>query len=104
MPSTVIPSAILPRMSETAGCWSASSFARARTDGVSSISRQGGAHRPCSAAPAERWSATLNTRTSSTVSPKNSIRSGCSSVGGNTSSRPPLTASSPRLLTISTRA
>ena len=29
MPSTVIPSAILPRMSETAGCWSASSFARA---------------------------------------------------------------------------
>ena len=51
MPSTVIPSAILPRMSETAGCWSASSFARARTDGVSSISRHGGAHRPCSAAP-----------------------------------------------------
>ena len=104
MPSTVIPSAILPRMSETAGCWSASSFARARTDGVSSISRQGGAHRPCSAAPAERWSATLKTRTSSTVSPKNSIRSGCSSVGGNTSSSPPRTASSPRLLTISTRA
>src|SRR6202035_35320 len=74
MPSTVIPSAILPRMSETAGCWSASSFARARTDGVSSISRQGRAHRPCSAAPTGRLSATLKTRTSPTVSPKNSAR------------------------------
>ncbi len=49
MPSTVIPSAILPRISETPGCLAASSLARARTDGVSSSSRQGGAHRPCSA-------------------------------------------------------
>ena len=54
--------------------------------------------------PELRWSATLKTRISSTVSPKNSIRSGCSSVGGNTSSSPPRTASSPRLVTISTRA
>jgi len=42
MPSTVIPSAILPRISETPGCLAASSLARARTEGVSSISRQGG--------------------------------------------------------------
>ena len=48
MPSTVIPSAILPRISDTPGCLAASSLARARTDGVSSSSRHGGAHRPCS--------------------------------------------------------
>ena len=104
MPSTVIPSAILPRISEAPGCLSASSFARARTPGVKSSSRHGGAQSPCGAWPELRWSATLKTRISSTVSPKNSIRSGCSSVGGNTSSSPPRTASSPRLVTISTRA
>ena len=51
----------------------------------------------------ERWSATLNQRTSSTVSPQNSTRSGCSSVGGNTSRMPPRTANSPRRSTRSTR-
>ena len=51
MPSTVIPSAILPRISETPGCLAASSLARALTDGVSSSSLHGGAHRPCSRLP-----------------------------------------------------
>ncbi len=36
-------------------------------------------------------------------SPKNSTRSGCSSVGGNTSTMPPRTANSPRFSTRSTR-
>ncbi len=59
MPSTAMPWAILSRISPSSGCESASSAARARTASVSSSSRQGGAHRPCSAISSERWSATL---------------------------------------------
>ena len=82
---------------------SASAAARARTSSVSSSSRHGGAHRPCSATSRLRWSATLNQRTSSTVSPQNSTRTGCSSVGGKTSRMPPRTANSPRRSTRSVR-
>ena len=57
--------------------------------------------RPCSMV---RWSATAKVRISSTSSPQNSTRSGCSSVGGKTSRMPPRTANSPRLVTRSTRA
>ena len=42
-------------------------------------------------------------RISSTSSPQNSTRSGCSSVGGKTSTMPPRTANSPRFSTRSTR-
>ena len=42
-------------------------------------------------------------RISSISSPKNSTRSGCSSVGGKTSTMPPRTANSPRFSTRSTR-
>ena len=46
MPSTVMPSASLPSTSARPGCSSASCLARSRTAGVSSSSRQGGAHSP----------------------------------------------------------
>ena len=49
MPSTVMPSAILPRMSCRPGHSDASWRARSRTAGVSSSSRHGGAHSPSSA-------------------------------------------------------
>ena len=104
MPSTGVPSAIRSQISASSGCVAASALARARTSGVSSSSRQGGAHSPCSATSRPRWSATLNQRTSSTVSPQNSTRTGCSSVGGKTSMIPPRTANSPRFSTSSTRA
>ena len=86
----------------TTGCSAASSAARARTSSVSSSSRHGGAQ-SSSTASSERWSATANRRISSTVSPQNSTRSGCSSVGGKTSTMPPRTANSPRRSTRSTR-
>ena len=70
---------------------------------VSRISRHGGAHSPCSATSRLRWSATENQRISSTSSPHSSMRSGWSSVGGNTSRIPPRTANSPRRSTMSTR-
>ena len=83
-----------------------SSAARARTSSVRSTSRHGGAQSR-SATPGApsmlRWSATLNHRIDSTVSPKSSIRSGCSSVGGKTSRMPPRTANSPRRSTRSVR-
>ena len=69
---------------------------------VSSSSRHGGAHSR-STLSRVRWSATAKVRISSTSSPKNSTRSGCSSVGGNTSTMPPRTANSPRFSTRSTR-
>ncbi len=103
MPSTAMPSATLASMSPTPGSSAASRRARSRTASVSSSSRHGGAHRPCWASSRLRWSATLNHRTSSTVSPQNSTRSGCSSVGGKTSRMPPRTANSPRRSTRSVR-
>ena len=87
----------------SSGCAAASSAARRRTSGVSSSSRQGGAHSRGTASMV-RWSATAKVRISSTSSPQNSTRDGCSSVGGKTSRMPPRTANSPRLLTRSTRA
>jgi hypothetical protein len=63
----------------------------------------GGAHNRCWAISRLRWSATLNPRISSTVSPQNSTRTGCSSVGGKTSRMPPRTANSPRRSTSSVR-
>ena len=105
MPSTGVPSAILSHISCSTGTVCASARAFSRTDGVSSSSRHGGAHSPCSTTPgSDRWSATLKERTSSTVSPHSSTRTGCSSVGGKTSRMPPRTANSPRFSTRSTRA
>ncbi len=104
IPSTAMPCASLSRMSATPGSWSARAAARSRTEAVRSSSRHGGAHNPCSVTSSERWSATLNQRISSTVSPQNSTRRGCSSVGGKTSRMPPRTANSPRRSTRSTRA
>ncbi len=103
IPSTGMPSASLSRISASSGCCSASAAARSRTAGVSSNSRQGGAQSSgtCSMV---RWSATAKVRISSTSSPQNSTRDGCSSVGGKTSRMPPRTANSPRLVTRSTRA
>ncbi len=103
MPSTAMPSATFSSRSVTPGSCGASSRARARTSSVSSSSRHGGAHRPCWATSRLRWSATANQRISSTVSPQNSTRSGCSSVGGKTSRMPPRTAKSPRRSTRSVR-
>ena len=99
-----MPWASFSRRSTAPGRTSARAAARARTASVRSSSRHGGAHRPCSATSRERWSATLNQRISSTVSPQNSSRSGCSSVGGKTSRMPPRTANSPRRSTRSVRA
>ncbi len=59
MPSTAIPSAILFSSSPSSGCSSARAAARPRTSSVSSSSRQGGAHSPCSATSRDRWSAIL---------------------------------------------
>ena len=102
MPSTAWPSAILVKISARRGCSTASSAALARTSSVSSSSRHGGAQTWVTSSRV-RWSATAKRRISSTSSPKNSIRSGCSSVGGKTSMMPPRTANSPRRSTRSTR-
>ncbi len=102
MPSTAMPAAILSVSSSSCGCCRPSSAARSRTSSVSSSSRHGGAHSR-SALSSVRWSATEKLRISSTSSPQNSTRSGCSSVGGNTSTMPPRTANSPRFSTRSTR-
>ncbi len=107
IPSTARPSASLSVISRSCGCSRPRSAARRRTSSVSSSSRHGGAHSrsspPASSSVVVRWSATANLRISSTSSPKNSTRSGCSSVGGNTSTMPPRTANSPRFSTRSTR-
>ncbi len=104
MPSTVMPSAILLSTSPRPGYSEASCLARCRTAGVSSSSRHGGAQTESADVPSDRWSAARNGLISSISEPKNSTRSGCSSVGGNTSRMPPRTAISPRLVTRSTRA
>ena len=102
MPSTAIPWASLSVISTSCGCALPSSAARRRTSSVSSSSRHGGAQTR-STGSRVRWSATANARISSISSPKNSTRSGCSSVGGKTSTMPPRTANSPRFSTRSTR-
>ena len=105
MPSTYCPPAIRSSISRPPGSWSLSLAARDCTDGVMSSSRHGGATitEGCSAVVSVRWSATANQRISSSSSPKNSARTGWSSVGGNTSMIPPRTANSPRRVTMSTR-
>ena len=112
MPSTAMPSASLASMSVTlpvmAGsdpeCRAASAAARSRTSSVSSSSRQATAMTvSTSISGMERWSATENIRISLTSSPQNSMRTGCSAVGGKTSRIPPRTANSPRRPTMSTR-
>ncbi len=102
MPSTACPSASFSKISASSGCSSPRALARIRTSSVSSSSRHGGAHSRVAAARV-RWSATANDLISSTSSPQNSTRSGCSSVGGKTSTMPPRTANSPRFSTRSTR-
>ena len=102
IPSTAWPSASLSSISRSSGCCADSSRALARTSSVSSSSRHGGAH-SAGAWSSDRWSATAKDRISSTVSPQNSTRTGCSSVGGKTSTMPPRTANSPRRSTRSTR-
>ncbi len=105
MPSTYCPPAIRSRISRPPGSCSLSLAARDCTDGVMSSSRHGGATITdgCSASVSVRWSATANHRISSSSSPKNSARTGWSSVGGKTSMMPPRTANSPRRVTMSTR-
>ncbi len=76
MPSTAMPTLIFSSISAAPGSWSRNASARSLTRSVSSSSRQGGAHKPCSATSSERWSATANQRISSTSSPQNSTRSG----------------------------
>ena len=102
MPSTAMPAAIWSVSSSSCGCARPSSAARRRTSGVSSSSRHGGAQSRSSSSRV-RWSATAKLRISSTSSPQNSTRTGCSSVGGKTSTMPPRTANSPRFSTRSTR-
>ena len=98
----LLPADSLSSISASSGWRVARSAARARTASVSSSSRQAGAHSRSTSAMV-RWSATAKVRTSSTSSPQNSTRTGCSSVGGKTSRMPPRTANSPRLVTRSTR-
>ena len=105
IPSTGMPSARRSSSSRSWGafwCTVASAAARSRTGAVSSSSRHPGAS-SSSTGPTERWSATAKSRSSVTSSPQNSTRTGCSAVGGKTSTRPPRTANSPRAVTISTR-
>lgn len=103
MPSTGMPSAIFSSICEIAGNPPISARARSRTSGVSSSSRLGGRSTRATSPGSERWSATEKARIWSTSSPKNSMRYGCSDVGGNTSRMPPRTANSPRRDTMSTR-
>ena len=97
------PRRACPGSRRSPGAPATSCAALRRTGSVSSSSRQAGAHSR-STFSMVRWSATAKVRMSSTSSPQNSIRTGCSSVGAKTSSRPPRTANSPRLVTRSTRA
>ena len=105
MPSTACPSASWSSISRRLpGATRPSCRARSRTSSVSSSSRHGGAHSRVfgserSAGPRRRTSGSPRPS-----SPQNSTRSGCSSVGGNTSTMPPRTANSPRFSTRSTRA
>ena len=104
MPSTAMPSASCSRTSATLGVARGRGPWRERVPPGSAAAR--GTAAPTARAGATsrlRWSATLNQRTSSTVSPQNSTRTGCSSVGGKTSRMPPRTANSPRRSTRSTR-
>ncbi len=105
IPSTLIPldrlSSIWASVGSPVFCADRAA-ARARTSGVSKISRHGGAVTD-STASSERWSMTPKVRMSVISSPKNSTRTGWSAVGGNTSSNPPRTAISPRFSTMSTR-
>ncbi|CAB4751157.1 unannotated protein [freshwater metagenome] len=104
MPSTCNPSAIRAATSEISGAEDASNRARSRTLAVSSNSRTGGANNPWWASSRDLWSATEKVRISSTTSPQNSTRSGCSSGGGKTSRIPPRTANCPRRSTKSFRS
>ena len=104
MPSTCRPAAIRPAMSVSSGAAAAIIRARSRTIEVKSSSRTGGANSPSDASSRDRWSATENVRISSTTSPQNSTRRGCSSGGGNTSRMPPRTANCPRRSTKSLRS
>ena len=70
---------------------------------VARISRGGGATKSASSA-CERWLAGSKSRTDSTSSPSSSIRTGCARCGGNTSTMPPRTATSPRSSTTAWRA
>ena len=102
MPSTGIPSAILPSMSAAPGIAPARAAARSRTASVRSSSRQGWRVAPPSSSTV-RWSATAKEETDSMSSPKKSTRTGRDAVGGKTSRMPPRTANSPRDSTMSTR-
>ncbi len=76
MPSTGMPSAILASIPAKLGNSCCISRARCRTAGVSSSSRLGGSSTLAIGSGSERWSATENSRISSSSSPKNSSRSG----------------------------
>ena len=101
-----MPPAIRSSIDSAPGREFLSFAARDITDGVMSTSRHGGATSRSGWSPVVRvrWSATANQRSSSTSSPKNSMRTGWSSTGEKTSMIPPRTANSPRRVTMSTRA
>ncbi len=76
--------------------------ARSRTSSTGSSSRAGRMH-TSSRPSVERWSVTENSVSRSTSSPHRSTRTGRSAVLGNTSTIDPLTATSPRCSTWSSR-
>ena len=103
IPSTGIPSAIFSSMASKPLYSPWSCRARERTSSVSNISLTGGITTSPAGSSRERWSATAKYCRVSISEPKKSKRTGCSASGGNTSTIPPRTAYSPRLVTKSTR-
>ena len=103
MPSTGMALAMDSSMSSAFGMEPIRDFARTRTFSVSCSSRHGVAQTIGMSLPYVRWSDAWNSLMVSISSPKNSIRTGCGNVGGNTSIMPPRTANSPRSITKSTR-
>ena len=104
IPSAAIPAAIFSNISDNSGCALTMLAAFAATASVIKSSRQAVAKIRSTAIPRERWSAIEKVRISSTVSPQNSTRNGCSNAGGNRSTIPPRTANWPRRSTKSTRS
>ena len=104
IPAAGMPSDIFVSISLSPGNSEAISLALEATAGVINISLAGYSSIVDKEVAIDRWSATWNSRMSSSSSPKNSRRTACSAVVGKTSKIPPLIANSPRLVTMSTRS
>ena len=98
IPSKSSPSASRSHCSRPQGCSATNRAARVRTSSSGSSSRQG-YNSTSDRDTVARWSATPNSVRRSTSSPHRSIRTGASSVDGQTSRIDPRTASSPRCST-----